>query len=230
MDRSSLGNRMKHNYEQAYSFRLPLRMPTIIRLDGKAFHTFTRGFARPFDLSFMQAMATVTEYLCRSVQTAVFGYTQSDEISLLLHPYQRLDSQPWFDNEIQKIVSVSASMASSILSRIYGREALFDARVFVLPEAEVVNYFIWRQQDASRNSLNMLAQSIYSHRQLQGRKSPDIHDMLMNRSINWNDLPTYQKRGTCLVPGEETWIVDQDCPIFSQDRQYIERLLTVCES
>src|SRR5262245_20893233 len=128
MEKSDLGARMKYNYEQVFNIRLPLRMPLVIRLDGKAFHTFTRDFKHPFDEGFMEAMIETAVTLCKQVQTTVFAYTQSDEISLLLHNYRKLDSQPWFDNELQKLVSVSASIASSFLSREYNSEALFDAR------------------------------------------------------------------------------------------------------
>jgi tRNA(His) guanylyltransferase len=228
MEKSDIGTRMKYNYEQAYNIRLPLRMPVILRLDGKTFHTFTRGMQRPFDEDFMQAMIETAGTLCKQVQNCVFAYTQSDEISLLLHNYKRLDTQPWINNELQKMVSISASIAASFMSRRYNREALFDARVFVLPESEAVNYFLWRQLDASRNSVNMLAQSLFSHRELQGKSNSQMQDMMMlGKGVNWNDLPTYKKWGTCLYKDKLGWIVDVECPIFSHDRDYIQRHLVV---
>jgi tRNA(His) guanylyltransferase len=214
MEKSDIGSRMKYNYEQAYNIRLPLRLPVIIRLDGKTFHTFTRGMQRPFDERFMEAMIGTAEAVCKHVQNTVLAYVQSDEISLLLHNYRRLDTQPWINNELQKIVSISASVASSFMSRHYNREALFDSRAFVLPETEVVNYFLWRQLDASRNSVNMLAQSLFSHKDLQGLSNAQLQDkMMLEKGVNWNDLPTCKKRGTCLVKSSEGWSIDKDCPI-----------------
>jgi tRNA(His) guanylyltransferase len=167
----SLGDRMKSNYENIYKLELPHRIPVIIK-----------GFS-----------IELTLVLCRQISTTVFAYSQSDEISLLLHNYKRLDTQPWFNNEIQKIVSVAAGIASGHFSLAYGKLATFDARAFVSPEAEVANYFIWRQKDAERNSIQMLAQSHFSHKQLYLKKIPDLHDMLHEKGINWNDLPTYKK-------------------------------------
>lgn len=225
-DRSGIGDRMKLNYEGAYKLALPRRLPTVIRLDGKAFHTWTRGFDRPFDSRFISWMADLTHYLCAEVQTTVLGYCQSDEISLLLHPYKRLESEPWFANELQKMVSVSAGLASARLTHLSGRVAVFDSRVFVLPEAEVVNYFIWRQQDAARNSLQMVAQSLYSHGELHGKKEADLHELLHRKGVNWNDIATHRRRGFCVVRRAEQWVTDEEIPLFTADRPYIERLLT----
>ena len=114
-----LGMRMKSNYEQITKFRLTRRTPVIIRLDGKAFHSFTRHFKRPFDLLLMDVMHNTMRYLCENIQGCVFGYTQSDEISLLLVDYKRLSSSAWFDNEVQKICSISASMATLAFNKTF---------------------------------------------------------------------------------------------------------------
>lgn len=223
MSKLSLGERMKEYYEYPFSARLPRRMPIIIRLDGKAFHTYTRGMNKPFDDDFIQCMMQTSLYLCRNIATCQIGYSQSDEISLLLHPYKHLDTQAWLGGRIQKMASISASMASCKMSSLYPNKefGIFDARVFVLPESEVCNYFIWRQQDAERNSLNLLAQSHYSHKQLLGKKSADLHEMLYQKGDNWSKLETHKKRGFCVVKEG----VDREIPRFGNERDYIETYL-----
>lgn len=234
MKRDDLGNRMKTFYEEIPKTRLMRRTPIIIRIDGKAFHTFTRGFKRPFDDVLIKTMQETAKYLCENVQGCVLAYTQSDEISLLLIDYQRFETSAWFDYEIQKMCSISASMATMAFNKYFienAREfidktyearngnlisendtymdtlqnavyqrAMFDARVFNIPKEEVTNYFYWRQLDASRNSIQMVGQANFSHKELQHKSCNDIQDMLMTqKNINWNDFPTYQKRGSCVV-------------------------------
>ncbi len=236
-DSDSLGDRMK-GYELAYRSVMPRRMPVILRLDGRAFHTYTRGAAKPFSTRLMDAMDTAAAEVCKEAQGATISYVQSDEISILLHNYRSLVTCPWFDNQVQKIVSVSASIAAVSMTlssqHIFGhtKPASFDARVFVLPEAEVCNYFIWRQQDAIRNSISMLAQSLYGHSELIGKSCSEMQTMMLTeKNINWNGLPTAQRRGRCVYrkvddDGRSDWVVDQAPPIFTQDRQYIEMHLS----
>ncbi len=224
-----IGDRFK-KYEKAYSAYMPFRLPVIVRVDGKTFHTFTKDMDRPYDEQFVRSMAKLAGHLLENVHTSQIAYVQSDEISLLLHPYKKLDTDPYFGNEIQKISSVIAGMASSYFSLLYGREAVFDARCFVLPEAEVCNYFIWRQQDATRNSISMLAQSKFSHKELHKKNSKVMQEMIFQKDgTNWNDLSTYLKRGF-LVKREngETWM-DIDTPIFSNEREAINKYLEVIE-
>lgn len=228
----SLGDRMK-GYERASKVVLPRRMPLIIRVDGKAFHTLTRGCDKPFDAKLMRAMDQTAETLCFQAQGAVFGFVQSDEISILLHNYKRLQSEPWFDNELQKIVSVAASTAAAEFGDRYGWAA-FDARAFVLPEAEVCNYFIWRQQDATRNSIQMATRAVYSHAQVDDKNTSEMQEMLHAKGINWNDYPVGCKRGRAIVRESYTiegttrhrWVT-VDPPIFTQDRAFIEQHLAV---
>lgn len=222
-----IGDRMKTYYEKPFNFQLPWRMPVIVRVDGKTFHTFTKHMERPFDDKFISDMMGLSLYLCESIHTAQFAYCQSDEVSILLHPYKKLDTQPYFNNEVQKIVSVVAGMASSYFSQVYKREAVFDARVFVLPEDEVVNYFLWRQQDATRNSVSMLAQSLYHHTELHQKDSKVKQEMIFKKSgQNWNDLPTHKKRGFCVSKSEQgLWEVDFHPPLFNVDRSYIDHHL-----
>lgn len=232
MDKTSLGDRMKA-YEGAFKHSLPARMPVVIRVDGKAFHTWTKKVKaeRPFDDKLIGSMQVTAVELCKEIQGAVLAYTQSDEISILVHNYKRLTSQGWFANEIQKMVSISASLASSVMTEAYGCRTLFDSRVFILPESEVVNYFIWRQQDASRNSIQMLARAHFSHKECHNKSGEDLQEMLFSqKGINWNDLPATKKRGSCAVRDFiGAWAVDTNIPIFTQDRDYINKLMVVEE-
>ena len=225
-DNTRIGDRMKNNYENPYKHYLPWRMPTILRLDGKSFHTWTRGLERPFDDWLISKMQDLMKELCGEVQNTVLGYSFSDEISLLLHPYKRIKSQPWFSNEIQKIVSVASGIASSYFTEITNKRSVFDCRAFVLPEEEVVNYFLWRQQDAERNSIQMVAQSMYSQKELDSKKKQDLHELIHLKGDNWNDYPTSKKRGSCCTY-EDGWNIDTEIPIFSKDRGYIEKYIDI---
>lgn len=258
MSKDSLGDRMK-SYEDSYRITLPIRMPIILRIDGKAFHTYTKGCKRPVDKGLVDCMDETAKYLCKNIQGAQVAYVQSDEISILLNNYQDIDTQSWFDNNLQKMVSISASMASVAFTmnswRIWGydeqdydgnecgnailKPAYFDSRAFVMPESDVCNYFLWRQQDATRNSIQMLARTLYSHKQLENKANAELQELCFQKGINWNDCPTTQKRGRCIVKqttlkegknpktGEvfmaqrSEWVVDTEIPVFSQDRNYI---------
>jgi tRNA(His) guanylyltransferase len=239
MSHESLGDRMKE-YERASRQVLPRRLPLILRIDGKAFHTATRDCERPFDAKLIDVMNGAAVHLCEEAQGAVFGYVQSDEISVLLHNYKRIASDAWFDNEVQKLVSIAASMVAAYVSTAWKRVA-FDARAFVLPEKEVVNYFIWRQQDATRNSIQMAARAIYTHAECKNKSTSEMQEMLHANGINWNDYPIGCKRGRAIVRISRSsastspdgapieverapWAV-VDPPIFTQDRAFIERHL-----
>lgn len=262
MTRDDLGDRMKDYYESRSKTRLTRRMPVIIRLDGKAFHTFTKGFKKPFDMIMVKAMQETMKYLCENIQGCVLGYTQSDEITLVLIDYQNLNSDAWFDYEVQKLCSVSASMATFAFNRafvkhvtdyLYNPEgydgspisaydwaskegAFFDARCFNIPKEEVTNCLLWRQQDATRNSIHMTGRAYFSHKQIEGLNSNDIQDLLLQeKGINWNDLPTTLKRGSCCIKKYRQtmnqtlrgyWCIDDEIPIFKDEgRDYIEKLL-----
>lgn len=225
MSVDSLGDRMK-TYERAHDIALPPRMPVIVRVDGRAFHTWTRGMDRPFDARLEFWMDSVAEQLCRELDGAQMAYVQSDEISILLHNYKRHSTQPWLRNRLQKVCSLSASIASASMTLLAERTAHFDARAFVLPEVEVANYFLWRQQDATRNSLQMLARSLYSHKECDGKDQSAMQEMCWQKGRNWNDLPDRQKRGRCVVKFCNEWMTEAP-PIFkAEGRDYIERFLT----
>lgn len=229
--KDSLGDRMKA-YESVAQTKLMGRTPVVIRIDGKAFHTFTRGLQKPFDSVLGEAMSQTMLYLCENIQGAVLGYTQSDEISILLQDWATFETDAWFDNKVQKMVSVAASLATAKFNQCYNHPrgenilALFDARVFNMPFEEVTNCLVWRQQDAVRNSIQSLSQAHFSHKELQGKNVNQLQDMLiLQRGINWNDIPTRYKRGTCAVTVDGKMILDYDPPIFTQDRNYVERFL-----
>lgn len=277
MDRTTLGDRMKNNYENITRYYLTRRMPVIIRIDGKAFHTFTRGFKKPFDDIFVKTMQETMKYLCENIQGCVLGYTQSDEISLVLTDYAELTTDAWFGNNLQKMCSVSASMATmaftkyfvknvkecermalignvvlfeddekyiNVLKKAIEKGAMFDSRVFTIPKEEVCNYLIWRQQDATRNSIQSVGQANFSQKELHGKSCNNIQDMLMTqKGINWNDYSTTLKRGSCCIKADDSlteydevgnicgytnrskWVIDNEIPIFTEDRNYVEKLI-----
>ena len=249
-----LGKRMKEFYEQVPKTRLVRRMPVMIRIDGKAFHTFTRGFQKPFDDILIKSMQETMKYLCENIQGCVFGYTQSDEITLVLIDYRKLTSSAWFDYEVQKMCSISASMATMAFNKAFSfnifeiaglnntlletyrkaseKGAMFDSRCFNVPKEEVTNFVYWRQLDATRNSIQMVGQANFSHKQLQGKSCNMIQDMLFTeKGINWNDLPVVKKRGSaCIKDSEGHWFIDENMPILKTTdevdyRYYVDKLI-----
>ena len=262
--KDSLGDRMKANYENRAKTYLVRRMPVIVRLDGKAFHSFTRKLKKPYDEIFHNAMNTTLMYLCKNIQGCKFGYTQSDEISLLLTDYDTLTTDAWFDNNVQKMCSIAASMATLAFNKAFAhfadeysnavcamqdtdiekpylealhkcveKGAMFDARVFNIPEDEVVNAFIWRQNDATRNAIRMLGYCHYSSKAIENVSNNELQDMLMlEKGVNFNDMPTEFKRGVCCIKKEVSctdrligykldWVIDKEIPVFTQDRDYV---------
>lgn len=244
----SLGDRMK-GYESTSKSNLLRRTPAIIRIDGKAFHTWTKGLKHvdssliysPFSRIMHQCMVNTTNLLVANIQNAVLGYTQSDEISILLNDWKKFETEQWFNGGVQKIVSVAASMATAFFNRefskipnaqLWDKPAMFDARVYNIPEKEVANYFVWRQNDASRNSIQMLGHFYFSQKQMHGKNNSEVQDMLMlEKKTNWNDIDSWKKRGTCVVrdPESGTVLLDEEVPIFTKDRDYINKLLVAEE-
>lgn len=227
LDGMSIGERMKFNYEFPFLFRLPHRLPIIIRIDGKSFHSLARKmkWKKPFDLDFVSSMQNVALELCKEIMNVKLVYLQSDEASFLLVDYKEIQTQPWFRNEIQKLCSVTAGLASAKMSLLFGREAAFDARVFVIPPLEVCNYFIWRQRDWIRNSIQMAARANFSQKQIHGLKSNELQDKLWTeKNINWNDYPIFLRRGSCIVKNDD-WVLDKEPPDFTKDRYYINQFI-----
>jgi tRNA(His) guanylyltransferase len=267
----SLGDRMKR-YEATTRFLLPKRTYTILRVDGRAFHTFTRGLDRPYDLNFIKYMDDVAFDLCSQIPGAQFAYVQSDEVSVLAVDFLDIKSEPWFDGSVQKFVSVGAAVATATFNRRVAEEyffaaysgagdshrsfskmskkkpiAQFDARVFTIPDPiEVENYFVWRQQDAERNSVTMLAQAYATHKQLMGKNRAAQHEIIHAAGDNWAKHPTSFKHGRVIrrsdvkewgkdlgeQPKDEaysvgSWFVDRETPSFTKDRDFIRNLIPV---
>ena len=217
-----LGERMKSQYEVRSRQLLPRRTYTIIRLDGKAFHTYTRGLKKPFDEDLIDDMDNAVVKILPEIQGAQFAYVQSDEISILLTDFAKENTDAWFDGNVQKMVSVSASLMTAEFNLLrFNRNltdwqsnrksefpskitlASFDSRVFTIPDrVEVMNYFIWRNNDAARNSISMVAQSLYSHKELHGKSSIDKQEMLFQKGINWNSYIKSLKNGRLIVREE----------------------------
>lgn len=245
MSHDELGQRMKDQYESRTRYSLPRRTYTIIRLDGKAFHTFTKNFDRPFDLNFIDMMNETAKELCKQIQGAKFAYVQSDEISILLTDFSTIKTDAWFDGNIQKIASVSASIATAAFNNrrlhqiaegaIKGHRwaeidlsaahaeclipAHFDSRVFTIPDmAEIENYLIWRQNDATRNSIQMSAQNMYSQKELNGKGINELQELIFQKGVNWNDYPVGFKRGRMIVRKQESVDV-QDVYVTVTDKE-----------
>jgi tRNA(His) 5'-end guanylyltransferase len=178
--------------------------------------------------------------LCKNIQGAKLAYVQSDEISILMTDFDDVRTSAWFDGNIQKIVSVSASIATSAFNSTHTsicsgvkHQANFDSRVFTIPERhEVMNYFIWRQKDAVRNSIQMVAQSLYSHKELQNKSTNDLQEMIFQKGINWNDYDDGLKRGRiavkCKYFKDEVERTQWDIinpPIFTKDKEFLDNLI-----
>lgn len=264
--KDALGDRMKENYENRSKTYLTRRVPVCIRLDGKAFHSFTKHLHKPYDQLFHDSMNATLLYLCKNIQGCKIGYTQSDEITLILTDYDKPTTDAWFDYGVQKMCSIAASMAtfafnqkfaelankwhasdlwvnhywedavikySSALDTCCSKGAMFDARAFNIPEEEICNCLIWRQQDATRNAIQMLGHCHFSEKELYEKSCNEIQDMLfLEKLINFNDMDTEYKRGICCIRKKvpcssklcgykKEWVLDKEIPVFTQDREYI---------
>lgn len=232
-----IGDRFKR-YEAVFDYSLPRRMPMVIRVDGRAFHGLKLD--KPFDSVFHIRMQAAAMALCKNIQGAVLAYFQSDEISIIARDDMENTTQPWVDKRLNKLLSLSAAIATAAFNEgsEYGPRQ-FDSRAFVVPDLnEVTNYLIWRQQDATRNSVSMAAQAQFSHKSLHGVDSRGMIDRLREAGKPWEDTPTHFKRGTILRPVKvlkvvpqtnvecerREWQFDMEPPIFTADRAYIETL------
>jgi tRNA(His) 5'-end guanylyltransferase len=203
----SLADRMKMYEGLEAGRRLMPRLPALARLDGRNFSGFTRDLARPYDPRLARLMVAVTTHLVRE-SAARIGYTQSDEITLLF--FADGDAQVYFDGRIHKMVSHLAAQATGLFNRLLPAhlpekaaaltdETLpaFDCRVWAVPDAaEAANVFLWREHDATKNSLSMAARAHYAHAELDKKRGAELHEMLFAKGVNWNDYPAAFKRGT----------------------------------
>lgn len=292
ISKDTLGDRMKrHEAEAVNTDGLKSQSPVVIRLDGNAFHTWTRKMRleRPFDERFVSVMQQTMLFLCEQIPNCVMGYCQSDEISLCLRNDMSEKTEPWFENRIQKLCSISSSMAGAVFNRLVDQTfvkppapikvplnniskeqldelrreldeeltklhvdyvmlpwgttcpakgelplAFFDSRVMFMPDLEeVVNCFIWRQNDCVKNSVSALAQAYFSPRQLNGKKSEGMKGMLRDKGVDWDCLPTHLRLGSVChkreEPGEyngqafvrKKFFVDINPPKFSEDKGFL---------
>jgi len=202
----SLGDRMKSYYENINRNYLIRKTPVIIRLDGVAFHTKTKhwNLEKPFSDLFINSMRNTAKKLVNRMMGAKVAYVASDEISILLTDLNKITTDAWFDYNVQKLVSVSASFATLYFNEEMAQntsnkyDGCFDARCFNIPSHEVENYFFWRWKDFERNSIHMLAHSLYSTNELKGKKCSDMHEMIYQKNKNWSLLPNAYKNGTFL--------------------------------
>lgn len=222
------GSRMKE-YEADTALVLPPRTNTIIRVDGKAFHTFTRGLDRPFDERLIGAMDETARWMCRSMSGAVCAYVQSDEISVILADYANENTQPWLGGVVQKIASISASMATAEFNRLFVHHnemtrAMFDGRVFSIDALSEVNeYLLWRQIDAKRNAVSSVATHVFGHKAIVGKNTKERTQMLKDNGVMLKDFPAGNIFGRFIFPEIEV----ADVVYRRRDRDELELMENV---
>ena len=211
-----IGERMKR-YERTTDFYLPPRTPVLIRVDGRAFHTWTRRADRPFDRDIAESMVEATIVCAKEMAGFRLAYHQSDEVTFVLLDTATLQTQPWFDNRLSKLASVTASMFTAAFNAaIHDRAdrtslwvrgpATFDARVFPVPLDDTPNVFVWRQRDWRRNSITMLASALCSHRELHGRSTAERLALCRERGRPWENLDPWEKYGTFVSHTDWAWV------------------------
>jgi tRNA(His) 5'-end guanylyltransferase len=204
--KDDFGNRMKvYEASETARYFMPL-LPVYARIDGRCFSAFTEGLHRPFDIRITRAMIDTTKYLVKQTN-ARLGYTQSDEISLVWQQ-DHYNSEIFFNGKIHKMCSLLASLASVKFYSLCMRDPelseranrslpVFDCRIFQLPNrTEAANAFVWREKDATKNAVSMAARTLYSHKELLGKGSSQMQEMIFQKGINFNDYPAFFKRGT----------------------------------
>lgn len=199
MTNDALGDRMK-NYENVNRNYLTHKVPVIIRVDGKAFHTFTKKFNKPFDSHFINSMLTATLQTAKSMQGFKCGYVASDEATFILTDYDTILTQPWFGYNVNKLVSISAATMTYHFNKFYPTHdgpIVFDSRTFNIPKEELCNMLLWRAKDWNRNSISMYARSVFSHKELHNKSAAQMHELLHTKGMNWTtDIDPMYKNGT----------------------------------
>lgn len=220
MRQSDIGKRMKR-YEAVTEYTLPRRIPIIVRIDGNAFRTLTsrKHGKHRWSIKFVENMTSVASAVVKGMQGCDFCYCHSDEISFLLTDYRTITTEPWFGYDVRKLMSISAGIASGVMSQIYGETICFDSRCFSVPHDDVCNYFIWRQLDAERNAVLMLGREHFSQKQLHHKNCKEIRQMLLEeKGLEFEAYTPVRKRGFCIVHG----VIDSHIPSFIHDRDYVE--------
>lgn len=223
-----LGNRMKEQYEDRTRYLLPRRTYTIIRIDGKAFHTYCSCLDKPFDQKLMDAFEITTIAVCKEIQGVILAYLQSDEVSFLITDFDKITTEAWFNGNLQKLASVSASLFTAKFNKEFNnfKLAVFDSRAFTIPDRqEVINYLIWRQNDCTRNSILSVAQNLYSHKEMENKNCSELQEMIFQKNENWNNYTPREKRGTLVFKRPLVDWVTEGAPIFTQERNFIEQII-----
>jgi len=226
--KDDLGRRLKRDYEDALRLFLPRRTYVVIRIDGRGFHKFTRNLERPYCRPLADALDEAALALCQEMIGCRFAYGQSDEYSFLLTDFEREDAALWFDGNLQKIVSVSASIFTGAFNKAFtaAQPAAFDSRAMVISQRdEVARYFLWRQLDASANSLNMLASAHFPHADLERKSTTEKHEMLHAKGVNWAKQSSDFKRGRAVKHTPQGWEIDLDIPVFNRDQTWLDALI-----
>jgi tRNA(His) guanylyltransferase len=228
--KDELGQRMKRDYEDALRLYVPRRTHVVVRVDGRGFHQFTKKLERPYCRRLADALDEAAVKLCGEMIGCRFAYGQSDEYSFVLTDTEPADAALWFDGNVQKIVSVSASIFTGAFNRAFSGDeaAAFDSRVLVIAQrAEVEKYMLWRQLDASANSLNMMASAHFPHAELVGKSTAEKHDLLHRKGLNWAKEPADFKRGRAVVrDAGGGWRVDLEIPVFNREPEYLAGALS----
>lgn len=221
-----MGERMKE-YEACTRYFIPRRSYTIIRVDGRAFHTYTKKLQKPFDKDFTDAMDYTAKELCREIMGARFAFVQSDEVSILVTDFGKTTTEAWFGNNIQKMCSVSASIATAsfLHHRVAyaedARIAHFDSRVYQIPQrTEVLNYFRWRQRDTIRNSIESTAHAHFPQKEMQNKNGMELRKMLEEKGVKWEDLDAGVRSGRLVLPvenleGRKFWSAEPAVDFFA---------------
>lgn len=230
--KDSLGDRMKSSYEDRFRYKFARRSYTLLRIDGRSHHSYTKGLEKPYCKKYMNAMQETALYICKNLPGAEFAYMQSDEITILLTDFKNDNTEMVFDGNIQKTVSVVASMAAAYFNQESVRPqkdklASFDCRGFQIADyVEIYNNFYWRMQDAERNSLQMLCQANFKQRELNGANKERQHELLHSKGINWANEPTQFKRGSMVRRGEDGgWFIDKEIPVFGRDKEWLQNMI-----
>ena len=221
----SLGDRIK-SYEQVTKHVALPNMPLVIRVDGKAFHTFTKHCEKPFDAHLQEAMVEAALYTANTLQGFKAAYVQSDEVTFVLTDYDTHETQGWFNYELPKVISISAATMSVAFIAAIGETKpeyinhsnlpVFDSRAFNVPHHDVINTFLWRAMDWKRNSVQMMAQANFSHKELQGVNVETLKVMLTSIGKDWNNLPGRDKYGTFIVKvGRNIVVKNQVIPTYA---------------
>jgi tRNA(His) 5'-end guanylyltransferase len=201
----NLGDRIKR-YEKAFHHTALRRTPVMIRVDGRAFHTFTKHLEKPFDGKLIGAMCNAATEVAKEMQGFKAAYVQSDEATFCITDYDDIETQGWFDYDLSKMVSLSAALMSVHFLKNFETERtpVFDSRAFNVPPTDVVNAFLWRALDWERNSIQMYSRAFFSHKELMHKRRPDMHEMLHGVGKNWaTDISDQERNGTFLISTEE---------------------------